>query len=97
MKVCYLTWLELAPELAPSARLRLFQEGVDAFWQSESRPRDSLIAFCDFDSEPLISALAHYLKLQTPLRLYEVCGSGKSARLEREPFARPPGFEMALV
>jgi hypothetical protein len=99
LRVQYLTWLELDPALSLRMRQELFRAGLNAYWRSPSRPRSSLLAFCDFDSETLSPGLPQYLKTETKLTLFQVVASSEPLPSAGAfgPGCRPPGFEMALV
>jgi len=100
LRLNYLTWLELDPSLPLTQRQSMLREGLRSYEESiRGDSSRSLVAFCDFDQEPLACGLRGYLMQETPMTLYAVSGSHQS-----EPPCppgisklRPPGFEMALV
>ena len=101
LQITTLTWLETEARLSLADKQSVFRFTLDSFFCSSTpgyrfNAQNSMIAFCDFDQEPLIGGLSGYITQQIPMTLYEVTADQAKTQAQTERL-RPSGFEIALV
>lgn len=96
LKVLYLTFLTISPDLDQTEREEVFHDLVAHIFEAKLCQDYHMLAYTEFPTQfPLKKGLSGFVSFETPMTLYQVLDKSYLDWELHDGF--PPGFEMSLV